>query len=71
MTPGDRISPSVLAYGPPNSTIGIPTMSNARPSARQLQAFYGALQQAAASSANIASLSELAARRDAYLASLR
>ena len=46
-------------------------MSNARPSARQLQAFYGALQQAAAASANIASLSELAARRDAYLASLR
>ena len=46
-------------------------MTNARPSARQLQAFYGALQQAANSSASIPSLSELAARRDAYLSSLR
>lgn len=46
-------------------------MSNARPSSRQLQALYAGLQQAQEQASNIASLSELAARRDAYLASLR
>ena len=46
-------------------------MSNARPSNRQLQAFYAGLQQAADQASNIPSLSQLAARRDAYLASLR
>ena len=46
-------------------------MSNARPSARQLQAFHNALQQAQSEAATLPSLAELAARRDAYLASLR
>ena len=46
-------------------------MSNARPSARQLQAFYAGLQQAAEQVSSIPSLTQLAARRDAYLASLR
>ncbi len=46
-------------------------MSNSRPSARQLQAFYAGLQQAAAQAASIPSLDQLAARRDQYLASLR
>lgn len=44
-------------------------MTNARPSARQLKEFRQALQ--AAANAKTAPLSELAARRDAYLASLR
>ena len=46
-------------------------MSNARPSARQLQAFYTGLQQAQEAAATLPSLAQLAARRDAYLASLR
>ena len=46
-------------------------MSNARPSARQLQAFYAGLQQAADQASSLPSLAQLAARRDAYLASLR
>ena len=46
-------------------------MSNARPSSRQLQAFYAGLQQAQDQAASLPSLSQLAARRDAYLASLR
>ena len=46
-------------------------MSNARPSTRQLQAFYAGLQQAQEQAASLPSLSQLAARRDAYLASLR
>jgi hypothetical protein len=46
-------------------------MTNARPSARQLQAFYAGLQQAQETAATLPSLAQLAARRDAYLASLR
>ena len=46
-------------------------MTNARPSRRDLQAFQNALQAAAAQSSRIASLTELAARRDAFLKSLR
>ena len=46
-------------------------MSNARPSNRQLQAFYAGLQQAQNEASSLPSLYELAARRDAYLASLR
>ena len=46
-------------------------MSNARPSARQLQAFHKALQDAAQSAGTIQGYAELAARRDAHLASLR
>ena len=46
-------------------------MSNARPSARQLQAFYAGLQQAQDQVSSLPSLSQLAARRDQYLASLR
>lgn len=46
-------------------------MSNARPSNRQLQAFYAGLQQAQNEAAALPSLAQLAARRDAYLASLR
>ena len=44
-------------------------MTNARPSARQLNEFRQAMK--AAASAKTAPLSELAARRDAYLASLK
>lgn len=46
-------------------------MSNSRPSNRQLTAFYAALQQAQNEAASLPSLAQLAARRDAYLASLR
>ena len=46
-------------------------MSNARPSTRQLQVFHNALQQAQQQAASVPSYRELAARRDAYLASLR
>lgn len=46
-------------------------MTNARPSARQLAAFYQALQAAEQAACRIPSRSELQARRDAYLASLR
>ena len=46
-------------------------MSNARPSARQLQAFYAGLQQAADQASSVRSFAQLEARRDAYLASLR
>jgi len=46
-------------------------MTNARPSARQLREFSQALQQAAQASANVRSLDQLAAARDAHLASLR
>jgi len=46
-------------------------MSNARPSNRQLNAFYAGLQQAQEQAASLPSLAELAARRDAHLASLR
>lgn len=46
-------------------------MTNARPSNRQLQAFYAGLQAAQNDAAKLPSLRELAARRDAYLASLR
>ena len=46
-------------------------MTNARPSTRQLQAFYAGLQQAQEAAASVPSYRELAARRDAYLASLR
>ena len=46
-------------------------MSNARPSARQLQAFYAGLQQAQDQASSLPSLAQLAARRDQYLASLR
>ena len=71
MTPGDRIPSLILAYGPTNSIIGISTMANSRPSARQLSAFYEALQAAEQAACRIPSRQELAARRDAYLASLR
>ena len=46
-------------------------MSNSRPSARQLQQFAQALRDAEQAAGRIASHGELAARRDAYLASLR
>lgn len=46
-------------------------MSNARPSNRQLQDFRNALQAAQVASSGLPSLATLAARRDAYLASLR
>ena len=46
-------------------------MTNARPTARQLREFQEALQQAAQASANVRPINELAAARDAYLASLR
>ncbi len=46
-------------------------MSNARPSNRQLTAFYAGLPQAQDQAASIPRLAQLAARRDAYLASLR
>jgi len=46
-------------------------MTNARPTARQLRKFQEALQQAAQASANVRPINELAAARDAYLASLR
>jgi len=46
-------------------------MSNSRPSQRQLQAFYKAMNEAQQSQASIPSLAELARRRDAHLASLR
>jgi len=46
-------------------------MTNARPSARQLREFQAGLQAAAQASANVRPVSELAAARDAYLASLR
>ena len=44
---------------------------NARPSARQLRDFQAALQQAAQASSQVRPISELAAARDQYLASLR
>ncbi len=46
-------------------------MTNARPSSRQLQQFAQALRDAAQASANVRPISQLEARRDAYLASLR
>jgi len=46
-------------------------MTNARPSARQLREFQAGLQAAANASATVRPISELAAARDAYLASLR
>ena len=46
-------------------------MTNARPSARQLNDFRQALQAAANASANVRPISQLEAQRDAYLASLR
>ena len=46
-------------------------MTNARPSARQLRQFQAAIQQAANASASVRPAFELAAARDAYLASLR
>lgn len=46
-------------------------MSSARPSARQLNDFRQALQQAASASAQVRPVSELQQLRDAYLASLR
>lgn len=48
-------------------------MTNSRPSARQLQQFAQALQQAQNESFNFTdtNLRQLQARRDAYLASLR
>ena len=46
-------------------------MSNARPSARQLQQFAQALREADQAACRIPSHGELATRRDAYLASLR
>ena len=46
-------------------------MNNARPSARQLAAFYDALRQAEQSARRVTCRRELEARRDAYLASLR
>ena len=46
-------------------------MTNSRPSARQLQAFYNGLKQAQEQASNVPSLAQLAAKRDAYLASLR
>ena len=46
-------------------------MTNARPSARQLNDFRQALQAAANASANVRPISQLEAARDAYLASLR
>jgi hypothetical protein len=44
---------------------------NNRPSSRQLSAFYAGLQQVKEQAAAVPSLRELAARRDAHLASLR
>jgi len=46
-------------------------MTNARPAARQLQQFAQALRDAEQAACRIPSHGELAARRDAYLASLR
>ena len=46
-------------------------MTNARPSVRQLNDFRQALQAAANASAKVRPISELAAARDQYLASLR
>jgi len=46
-------------------------MSNARPSARQLAQFQQAMADAQAAALRLPSRDELAARRDAYLASLR
>ena len=46
-------------------------MSNSRPSRRQLQQFSQAIRDAAQQSATIRPSRELAAARDAYLASLR
>lgn len=50
-------------------------MTNSRPSRRQLQAFQTALQDAAEAqnrfTRTLAHFNDLAARRDAYLASLR
>lgn len=46
-------------------------MTNSRPSARQLSAFYEALQAAEQAACRIPSHQELQVRRDAYLASLR
>lgn len=46
-------------------------MSNARPSARQLQQFAQALRDADQAACRIRPDGELAALRDAYLASLR
>lgn len=46
-------------------------MTNARPSARQLNAFYEALRAAEQAACRVPSRRELEARRDAYLASLR
>lgn len=46
-------------------------MTNARPSARQLAQFAQALRDAEQAACRLPSPQELAARRDAYLASLR
>ena len=46
-------------------------MTNARPSARQLNDFRQALQQAANTAASVRKYDELQQLRDAYLASLR
>ena len=46
-------------------------MTNARPSARQLNDFRKALQAAASASATVRPVRQLEAARDAYLASLR
>ena len=68
--PGGRTSPQSWPQGLTNS-IGIFTMNNARPSARQLNDFYKALQAAADQSRSVRPIRQLEAARDAYLASLR
>ena len=68
--PRDRIPPLILATKATNQPTD-PTMTNARPSARQLNDFRQALQQAAQASAQVRPINQLAAQRDAYLASLR
>ena len=67
--PGDRIPPLTLAHKGPQHQPKVTTMS--RPSSRQLAQFQQAMADAQAAQARIPSREELAARRDAYLASLR
>ena len=61
-----------LAYGPTIHSPKVKTMTNSRPSSRQLRDFAAALQAAQqAPRVTDSWLAELAARRDAYQASLR
>lgn len=70
----DRIRPPGIPSPPRETkfTKGTKTMSNARPSARQLADFRAAIEKAAQGpKVTNAWLKEIADRRDAYLASLR